>query len=188
MSSPCSTLRALEEQQLALMDRLNNKVTALQRLADLASSVPVPSIDGLIPVAQVDSTTYNLIRASCPFLNLPPLDVDNMIGLTALRSQLTAAYQDLLNSLDGAPIARLARFKTMLDRFKSRMNVKLEDLANYTRCAAGVCQAASRVANGTAIQRTYQANFVDAPNEIFSSASKPIEAFNTTRSYVAGKM
>jgi hypothetical protein len=159
------------------MDRLNRKFDALQRVAqaieeagDPASLIPDPS--QLIPVVNLDLTTYNNIRSNCPFLGLPAADIDHLTGLNDIRSKLSSAYSDLISDLEKHPWLRFDRLQGMLDRALSQATASLSEVQGYLQCATSICGASTseEISRNQAIMEKYAQNFVDGPGTILTSS------------------
>lgn len=146
MSAGCQALDSLTQKETGLMDRMNKRVDAMQRLAELIQRATMPAIPNpaaLIPVTDINMDVYNQMRASCPFLNLPAISPNNLMGLDTLRSKLNAAYSQLMTDLENNPLLRLNRFQQMLSRFQKQMNIDLGAVQGYLKCADGLCNATS---------------------------------------------
>jgi len=177
--SACRVLDSLQKHQLGLIDRMNRRVESMQRMADLIEQAAdlktlVPNPANLIPVSNIDLTLYNDLRNSCPFLNLPYADMDNLLGIDQLRGELNKAYAHLCDQIDSHAALRLDRFKKCLARFQHHMNIDLGKIQGYIRCADGMCHAAENTgaamgAAGAAVN-DYAKNLAAGPSALGNQA------------------
>ncbi len=137
----CAPLQALTAFELSVVQAINKKFAALQRLAQLLEqlgdiSAFLPNIGQLLPVASLDLSAYQALQLGCPFLNLPPATT---ASIAALQGKLQAAYAALLAQLRNHPWSRLNSVQAMLNEFQSKLNFPFGD--DYLRCLNNVCNA-----------------------------------------------
>jgi len=149
------------------MIRMNEKFEAFRRMGELLElasdpSYLVPDIDRLVPIQSLDVAAYDILRTSCPYLNLP----DAYAGLASLQTQLDTAYANMIASLKLHPYYCFAKLQAKMDRYQLKWNVDLENLNGYLRCAGEICTFTSTGLSGElrtnqAILDDYTSNFVN---------------------------
>jgi hypothetical protein len=173
MIRACDFLAGLSVADLWAMEQLNRKFNGLRRLAYLLESSLdptslVPDITRLVPLNQIDLSTYQYMRLACPFLNLP----DAQAGLDALKAQLADAYQDLINMLLEHPWWQMNDLQRMLDRFQNELSFDMGRVSGYLKCAAAVCGAAvnlpADLERHQVIVDDFQRNFVNNTNGVLT--------------------
>ena len=144
--------------QYDIIRRVNRKFEALRRLAQLLEelgdlSTLVPNINSLIPVIDIDLSTYNQLAAACPFLNLP---APGEASLNELRSRIIGAYANLMQGVLSHPWMRMGRVQAELEKFQSKINFALGMGASYIECLQAACNAVSAV--GSAFEKVSRAD------------------------------
>lgn len=167
------------------MNGVNGKVNGLRRLAQLIerASDPrslVPDINQLVPLSSIDVQSYENLRTSCPFLNLPSAAE----GIENLKSDLNKAYNALIARLGLHPFLQLQRLVDMLDRFLSSSGIDLACVNQYLQCARAACVAAGRVSatleRDTRVVEEYTTNVANTTAAILSdSAQNKVKEINS---------
>lgn len=122
------------------MGLMNRKFDALRRLATLIEDASdpktmFPNLDAMLPLSDINLSTYEHIRNSCPFLNLPP----GQAGVDALRGRVNDAYNALLNELSSHPWSKLDRIQRMMDRFHGKHSLDLQKIKGVLNCSEVLC-------------------------------------------------
>lgn len=151
-ANPCTVTNVVANDYVNAVGAVNRKFNALQRLAQLLEQLG--DINGLllslnpaalIPLYDIDFSTYTDLVAACPFLNLPP--VPSNASVAALQAQVSSAYSRLIQSLNLHPFSRLALLQAQMDKVQAQVNDVLAVGAPYLQCLGAACGAASDVAN-----------------------------------------
>lgn len=159
------------------MNHVNGKVNSLRRLAQLIerASDPrslVPDIDQLVPLNQIDVQSYENLRTSCPFLNLPSAAQ----GIENLRADLNNAYNALIAQLKLHPFLQLQRLVDTLEDLMARSGIDLACVTQYLQCARAACVASGRVAStldrDTLIVEQYTSTASNPTSAVLSSSAK----------------
>jgi len=142
----CEIIDAAISGMVSKMGTLNSKVNGLRRLAQLIEQASdprtlIPDINQLVPIDKIDVQSYENLRASCPFLNLPSAAA----GLAALKNDLNQAYNALIDKLRLHPFLRLQRLVDQLDRFIAQSGIDYACVLQYLQCAQAACQAAGNI-------------------------------------------
>jgi hypothetical protein len=142
----CDIIDAAISGMVSKMDALNNKVAGLRRLAQLIEQASdprtlIPDINRLVPLDQIDVQSYENLRASCPFLNLPSAAA----GIALLKSDLNQAYNALIAKLNLHPFLQLQRLVDQIDRFIAQSGVNYGCVLQYLQCAQAACKAAGNI-------------------------------------------
>jgi hypothetical protein len=144
--------------QYDIIRRINRKFEALRRLAQLLEelgdlSTLIPNISSLIPIPNIDLSTYNQLAAACPFLNLP---APGEASLNALRSRVMGAYANLMQDVLSHPWMRMGRVQAELSKFQNKINFVMGMGASYLECLQAACNAVSAV--GSAFEKVTHAD------------------------------
>lgn len=151
-ADPCQVVDALAAANLDLLKRINRKFAALRNLAQLLEQLAniddlIPNIGKLIPVVNIDLTLYENLVANCPYLNLPPATTG---GLTALQTQLTGAYANMVNKLLRGSWNRMGQLQEQMDSYlgqaQGAASSALTQSQDFLRCLQSVCAAGKAVA------------------------------------------
>lgn len=139
VQSTCGVIDALADYQIKVLQAINGKFLALQRIADLLEQLGdisgfLPNISALIPISQIDLNLYEQLRSSCPFLNLPPASINAEATLDNLRAEVNAAYGRLLAQLSQNPLNRLGKLQAKLDAFQKQFNISALGGIDFMRC------------------------------------------------------
>lgn len=184
--------------QQKIIELINAKFAALRRLAELLEKLAdlsafLPDISKLIPLSLIDLSMYENLRASCPFLNLPPATgPEEAIG--RLRSQVYMAYAMIMRALNLSQYLRLGMLQAKLDEFQSKFNLAALGGGDFIRCLQAICATATAI-EGTVSKvsklsptkianaaKTYVKNMVDDGGQVLSDAAKEkVSTFNATR-------
>jgi hypothetical protein len=180
-ANPCSVLQGLANWEYQIIRSLNKKFAALQRLAELLEQLGdissfLPTVSQLVPVIDIDISTYNNLAVNCPFLNLPPANIEN---LNELKARLNAAYGQLLGKILNHPWIRMDRVQAMLNEFQAKINYPYGN--DYLRCLNSVCAAVN--AAGSLLDKISQTNidkeladfsknFVDNAGQVLSKGAQ----------------
>ncbi len=150
---PCLITNVLANDYLLAVTAVNRKFDALRRLSELLEQLGdiqglIPNISALIPVFEIDLSTYAALVNACPFLNLPkvPSDAD----LKKLQQLVSDAYARLLAQLHLHPYIRMGALQGQLDKLHGRLNSILSQGADFLRCLQEACAAAE--ASATFVQ------------------------------------
>ena len=185
MTNSCDIIESAISGMVSKMNGVNGKVNGLRRLAQLIerASDPrslVPDINQLVPLSSIDVQSYENLRTSCPFLNLPSAAE----GIENLKSDLNKAYNALIARLGLHPFLQLQRLVDMLDRFLSSSGIDLACVNQYLQCARAACVAAGRVSatleRDTRIVEEYTTNVANTTAAILSdSAQNKVKEINS---------
>lgn len=179
VADPCTILNLFTDLQVAILDKIGQKFTSLQRLAsileragdlaDIVSSIlQAPNL--FLPISALNSIdVYNNIRNACPFLGLPPADADSIYQL---QYQLARAYADIMKKLDLHQYNRMDELQARLDDLISD---GLDALGrNYITCANVLCSLPS--------DPTVQAILVDVENSVSTVTGADNQALDVLNS------
>jgi hypothetical protein len=149
-SQICGLIDALADFQVKIMEAINGRFAALRRLANLLEAAGdltgfIPDISKLIPLSKIDTRIYDEMRVNCPFLNLPPADLNAEQFLGELRAQVNAAYGRLLGQINLHPFSILGKLQEKFDAFQARINSEALKGSDFLRCLQSICQAESAV-------------------------------------------
>jgi len=149
-SDICGIIDALADFQVKIMEAINGRFAALRRLANLLEAAGdltgfIPDISKLIPLSKIDTRIYDEMRVNCPFLNLPPADLNAEQFLGELRAQVNAAYGRLLGQINLHPFSILGKLQEKFDAFQTRINSEALKGSDFLRCLQSICQAESAV-------------------------------------------
>jgi hypothetical protein len=146
----CSLIDALADFQVKIMEAINGRFAALRRLANLLEAAGdltgfIPDISKLIPLSQIDLRIYDELRVNCPFLNLPPADINAEQFLGELRAQVNAAYGRLLGQINLHPFSIMGKLQEKFNDFQRRINSEALKGSDFLRCLQSICQAEAAV-------------------------------------------
>lgn len=144
MANVCAITDALAEAQYYSLQKLNRKFEALRRLAQQLEalgdlSTLIPNITDLVPVLDIDISTYTELASACPFLNLPAF---NEASLEQLRREVITAYDRLVRNVLNHPWTRMGQLQEQLSMYQQRVNALFAQGAQYLQCLQAACQAA----------------------------------------------
>ena len=155
------------------MNYLNNKVAGLRRLAQLVEQASdprtlIPDINRLVPLDKIDVQSYENLRASCPFLNLPSAAA----GIALLKSDLNQAYNALIAKLNLHPFLQLQRIVDQLERLISQSGINYPCVLQYLQCAQAACRAAGNISEtldrNAAVVEEYGKNILNTTAAVVS--------------------
>ncbi len=184
MINPCNVLDALADFQYDLMRRLNKKFEQLRRLAQLLEQLGdlswlIPNINKLVPILDIDFSTYEQLAAACPFLGLSKTPVTG--DLNALRQQVLAAYDNYARQLLNHPFMRMGKVQEELTRYQQAATGALSVGTSWIQCFQAMCGAASELSStvskiaSTDIRNTvttFTKNFVTDAGNILTDPMK----------------
>lgn len=169
----CEVIDSAISGMVSKMNTLNNKVNGLRRLAQLIEQASdprtlIPDINQLVPIDRIDVQSYENLRQSCPFLDLPSAAE----GLNRLRSDLNQAYNALIARLRLHPFLQLQRLVDQLDRLIAQSGVDYACVLQYLQCAQAACQAAGQISatlerNATVVDE-YGKNILNTTSAVLS--------------------
>lgn len=177
MTNSCDIIESAISGMVSKMNSINGKVNSLRRLAQLIerASDPrslVPDVDQLVPLSSIDIQSYENLRTSCPFLNLPSAAT----GLENLRADLNNAYNALISGLRLHPLLQLQKLVDTLDRLLSNSGIDMACVTQYLQCARMACTAAGRVSatleRDTLIIEKYTANVSNTSAAVLSDSAQ----------------
>ena len=177
MTTSCDIIDSAISGMVSKMDSINGKVNGLRRLAQLIerASDPrslVPDINQLVPLGSIDVQSYENLRTSCPFLNLPSA----ALGLENLKSDLNKAYNALIAKLKLHPFLQLQRLVDKLDRLLASSGIDLACVNKYLQCARAACVAAGRMSatleKNTLVVEKYTANVANTSASVLSNSAQ----------------
>jgi hypothetical protein len=142
----CEIIDSAISGMVSKMNTLNNKVAGLRRLAQIIEQASdprslIPDINRLVPIDQIDVQSYENLRVSCPFLNLPSA----ADGLALLKNDLNQAYNALISKLNLHPFLQLQRLVDQLDRLVAQSGIDYGCVLQYLQCAQAACRAAGTI-------------------------------------------
>jgi hypothetical protein len=173
----CEIIDAAISGMVSKMGTLNNKVNGLRRLAQLIEQASdprtlIPDINALVPIDRIDVQSYENLRNSCPFLDLPSAAE----GLARLKSDLNQAYNALIAKLRLHPFLQLQRLVDQLDRLIAQSGVDYACVLQYLQCAQAACQAAGQISatlerNATIVDE-YGKNILNTTSAVLSERAQ----------------
>lgn len=149
----CSITDALAEAQFYVLRKINNKFEALRRLSELLEQLGdlkslIPNISSLVPIVDIDLSTYVNLVSNCPFLGLPPV---SETSINALRNRVLSAYNAYMADLLNHPWMRMGELQDQLTKYQQQVNAAFAEGAQYIQCLQAACQAAR--ATGSFLER-----------------------------------
>lgn len=146
---PCAVLQGLNASQFTQLNSVLARMGALRRLAELLEQagnlLPLPDLSSFLPLSAVDLGFYNLLRTSCPSLNLPPASIPS---LTTLQNQVNDAYSQIIQGLINHPWSRMGKFQALIDGAIAQANALLNAQdSDYVSCISALCQGPRVFAN-----------------------------------------
>lgn len=143
MTLPCQVVDALARHQYDAVRGVNKKFAQLRRLAELLQqlgdlSTLVPNISALIPVADINFSTYNELAAMCPALGLPS---PGEASINELRAKVVGAYGNLARRVLNHPYTRMGNLQGVLNRYQSKVNLSMATATDYLACLQAACNA-----------------------------------------------
>lgn len=171
LSGMCGVVDALSDFQVKIMEAINSRFTALRRLAALLEQAGdltgfIPDISRLVPISRIDVSLYSELRANCPYLNLPPVDVSPEQYLGELRAQVNAAYGRLLGQINKHPFSIMGSLQDKFNSFQSRINATALQGSDFLRCLQSVC------ATGQAFTASVNSLIHRSPDSILNTATE----------------
>lgn len=145
----CAITEALAEAQFYVLRKINNKFEALRRLAELLEQLGdlkslIPNISSLVPIVDIDFSTYTNLVSNCPFLGLPAV---NETTLNALRDQVLSAYNSLTADLLNHPWMRMGELQDVMTKYQQKVNAAFAEGGQYIQCLQAACQTAHAAGN-----------------------------------------
>lgn len=143
LSNPCKIVDALSRWQYDAVRGINRKFAQLQRTAELLAqlgdlSTLVPNIAALIPVADINFSSYNELAAMCPALGLPS---PGEASINELRAKVVGAYGNLVRRVLNHPYTRMGNLQEQLNRYQNRIGMSTATATDYLACLQAACNA-----------------------------------------------
>jgi hypothetical protein len=152
--NPCSIVNSVLEYENQLLSAVMGKFNSLERLVQLiyemGSSVlrAVPRLSDWIPVAEIDLSIYERLRAACPMLGLPPADLES---LEELRAEVEDAYMNFFYEFySNHPWCQIEYYRSEANKYLNDAYGALG--RDWLACASFVCHTVDGVIAGDAVR------------------------------------
>ncbi len=142
-AGPCDVMDILANDYFQIIKSVNRKFNALRRLAELIEQLGdlsgfIPDLSKLIPIKNIDLSTYANLKAACPQLDLPDLGIPDV---TALQAEVNAAYGRLRDKLLKHPWMRLDALQEEMTNYQSQFNAFANKGTSFMQCLQAGCAA-----------------------------------------------